>query len=237
MGDFFGFENENIDFPFYNGKPLLSTLDWIVLLAGVLLFIGVLVFPVTSDDNIASFLFCIVVLIPVLYVSRGKLGLFFRRVERKDIRLIVLCFIAYYIYSLSMIGVLSYFSLSPDMNPVFDANMDLLFWVMLFVQLLGEELFKVSIFLLVMHVVYVATSNRKLSLVLGVIIALIVFGMAHWNSYGGNIVHIILVIGLGGIFYFYAYLKTKNVAVSYITHVLIDAIPFALSMIFKIMGV
>ena len=237
MSDFFSFENENVDFPFYNGKPLLSTLDWIVLLLGVLLFMGIVSFPIVSDDNMTSLLFCLVVLVPVAYVCRGKLGLFFRRVGRKDIKLIIACLVAYYVYSIAMISLLSVFTASPEANPVFGANMDLLFWVMTFIQLLGEELFKVSLLLIAMHVIYMATSKRKLSLVLGVIIALVVFGLVHWNAYGGNIAHLILVIGLGGIFYFYAYIKTKNVAVSYIIHILIDGIPFLMAMIIKFAGI
>ena len=30
MGEFFKFEDENMDFPFYNGIPQLSKIDWIV---------------------------------------------------------------------------------------------------------------------------------------------------------------------------------------------------------------
>lgn len=235
MSDFFKFENDDIDFPFYNGKPLLSTLDWIVLLAGVLLFLAIIVLPFNLDGNVSSLLFCLVVLIPIIYVSKGKLGLFFRMVERKDIKLIILCLLGYYIYSFAMLYLLEQLALVPPPNPVLDANMDLVFWIMAFIQLLGEELFKISIFLIVMHIAYKATSNRKLSMVCAVIIALVVFGLAHFDTYGGNLAHVILIIGFGGIFYFYAYLKTKNVAVGYIVHVLIDGIPFFMTVILNAM--
>ena len=237
MSDFFKFENDDVDFPFYNGRPLLSTVDWLCLIAGVLLFIGIIFLPLNLDDNVASLLFCLVVLVPIIYVSRGKVGLFFRHVGRNDMKLIILCLLGYYVYSFAMLYLLEQFALVPPPNPVFDANMDLVFWVMTFIQLLGEELFKVSIFLIVMHVAYRATSNRKLSLVCGVIMALVIFGMAHFDTYGGNLAHVLLVIGFGGIFYFYPYLKTKNVVVGYIVHVLIDGVPFFLTMLFKFSGI
>ena len=55
--------------------------------------------------------------------------------------------------------------------------------------------------------------------------------MIHVSAYSGRILQILLIQGLGTIFDLYAYMKTKNVVVSYIVHVLIDYIPFTMMML------
>lgn len=63
-------------------------------------------------------------------------------------------------------------------------------------------------------------------MICGLVISLLIFGLIHYNSYNGALAQIIFVIGFGSIFYTYAYLKTKNVIVAYISHILIDGIVF-----------
>ena len=94
-----------------------------------------------------------------------------------------------------------------------------------FFQLMGEELFKVFILLMVMFAVYRFTQNRGLAITLAIIVTLFVFGIAHSRAYSGRLLQILLIQGLGSIFDLYAYMKTKNVMVSYILHLLIDFIP------------
>lgn len=236
MSDFFKFENEKIDFPFYKDNPFLSTKEWLVLLAGALTFIGILAVPIKIDPNLTPFLLCLSVLLPSLYVCKGKFKLLFRKVEKKDLKLIIICLIAYYIYAIAMGFVLDYLNMAPGTNVVFNEKMDIVFWIGAFIQLLGEELYKVSSFLIILHVIFKITHKRKLSVICGVIITLLSFGLLHYNAYEGAVVHIILTIGLGGIFYFYAYLKTKNVMVGYIVHLLIDGIPFLFATLVQIFG-
>jgi hypothetical protein len=234
MKKFFKFENENIDFPFYNGKPLLSTPDWLILLAGVLAFIGLLFIRTPFDNNTISVLLCLSVLIPIIYVSKGKFELIFRKPKRKDIKLIILCLIGYYIYTLSITIVIDVLHMAPVENAVFSVDMNLVFWITVFIQLLGEELYKLSVFLILMHLLYKFTNDRKISLICSAIMTLLSFGLLHYHSYNGNLAQIICVIGIGGLIYFYPYLKTKNIVIAYIVHILIDAIPFLISTIYQI---
>lgn len=83
MRDFFKFEDENMDIPFYNGIPKLSKLDWLILIIAEILFITPIILPNSMDDVTFSFYLCLVVLIPVLYVSKGKLNLFFKKNKKK----------------------------------------------------------------------------------------------------------------------------------------------------------
>jgi membrane protease YdiL (CAAX protease family) len=56
-----------------------------------------------------------------------------------------------------------------------------------------------------------------------------IFGLAHYQY--GPIIQILLIQGLGSIFDLYAYLKTKNVLVSYSAHLLFDFIPVIMELI------
>ena len=69
MVDFFKFEENGDDFPFYNGVPKLSKLDWIILIMAEILFVAPVVLPIPLSDEVFPFYMCLVVLIPVLYVS------------------------------------------------------------------------------------------------------------------------------------------------------------------------
>ena len=55
--------------------------------------------------------------------------------------------------------------------------------------------------------------------------------MDHYTTYSGRIFQILLIQGLGSIFNLYAYMKTKNVFVSYIVHLMIDFSGFIMSAI------
>lgn len=236
MSEYFKFEDKNNDFPFYNGNPPISKIDWAILLTGVLVFIGILFYPYDIDHRIVSVLFCLVVLIPIVYVSRNNLSLFFKKPKRKDIVLILMCVILYYMYGIIVASILIQSGVQTYANAIITFDMDLIFWITTLIQLLGEELFKISLFILTLFAVYHFTHKRKLAIVCGVILSLLVFGLLHYNAYNGALLQIILIISIGGIFYTYAYLKTKNVVVTYIIHIIIDAIPLLAVMALKSSG-
>lgn len=160
-------------------------------------------------------------IVPAIYICKGNYGLFFKKVRLRDIKTIILCFIGYLVYG-ALVGYLLHALGVPVAN---DASVATTFaWAYvasLLLQLVGEEFFKVFILLLVMYVVYRFSNNRDLAICIGIVITLFVFGISHMSAYG-NIVQILLIQGVGTIFNLYAYMKTKNVIVSYIIHILID---------------
>ena len=66
---------------------------------------------------------------------------------------------------------------------------------------------------------------------MGILVSLSIFGMVHFKAYTGRILQILLIPGLGSIFDLYSYMKTKNMVVSYILHVLMDFIPLTFVML------
>ena len=93
MSEFFRFEDEGRDFPYYKHNPKISQTAWIVLLLTVP--IAYLTYAITGMENeiLGSFLFCIVMLVPLLYFSKWDYSLIFRKPTRREIKLAVLLFI------------------------------------------------------------------------------------------------------------------------------------------------
>lgn len=216
----FEFLEDGIDFPFYNNIPKLSGVDWAILVAAVLLFICLV--------NIHGFfpkykflMYFAVVVIPALYVCKGNYGIFFKKPKLGDIRIIILCFVLYIIYAMLVAFLMKTFGDPATGDAVLNGTSKLMLIVSLVVQLWGEEFFKILLLIIVMYLVYRFTENRTLAIRISIIVTLLIFGLAHMSAYG-NILQVLLIQGLGSIFDLYAYMKTKNVIISYAVHLLID---------------
>ena len=145
----------------------------------------------------------------------------FRIPKRKDILPVVVVVVLQIIYSLAVIFLLSALGLS-EHTPSEDTVVSVIIIIAMIIQVLGEELFKIILLILVMTVLY-RFLNRKLSIVISSLAVVFTFGFIHAGFYGG-ILNVILVQGFGSLFNLYLYIKTKNVAVSYTGHVLYDFI-------------
>ena len=159
--------------------------------------------------------------IPAIYICKGNYGLFFKKPKLRDIKTIILCVIGYIIYGAIISIILSRLGHPASADAVLGSGSPLIVIATTLIQLVGEEFFKIFILLIVMYVVYKFTNERDLTIRVGIIITLLIFGLAHIGAYG-NILQVLLIQGLGTIFNLYAYMKTKNVVVSYIVHALID---------------
>ena len=101
-------------------------------------------------------------------------------------------------------------------------NMNLLTLIINTLQIFSEEIFRIFLFLILMYFLYKYTNNRKKSIIISTVLVLIVFGLMHVNTYGYNIIQILLLQGFGSIFELLGYLKTKNLAIPIIIHLLIN---------------
>lgn len=98
-------------------------------------------------------------------------------------------------------------------------------------SMMGEELVKFIPLMFLMRVVYKYTSNRKLAVVVSSVIILICFGLMHYSPPYMTLTSVLLLQGLGSIFEVYGYLKTKNIMVPYISHLLTDLTSFIIILI------
>ncbi len=216
----FEFLEDGEDFPFYNNIPKLSNGEWLILACGLILFLFIVNMP-DLLPKYRPYLYFLVTVIPALYVCKGNYGIFFKKIKARDFKTIILCFIAYILYSIIILIILNHLGVPAHSDAALVARSKLIFLVGLAFQLLGEEFFKILLLLILMYIVFKYSNNRNLTINISIIGTLIIFGLAHMNSYG-NLLQVLLLQGLGSIFNLYAYMKTKNVIVSYIIHLMID---------------
>jgi membrane protease YdiL (CAAX protease family) len=100
----------------------------------------------------------------------------------------------------------------------------------LFPSLMGEELIKFIPLMFFLRIIYKYTENRKLSIILSMFIVMMFFALLHLSDLH-SIVSVIVLQGFGTIFEFYGYLKTKNIFISYLTHLLTDLSLFIIMLI------
>lgn len=227
MSEFFKFEDASRDFPYYKHNPQLSKTAWIVLLLSIP--ISFLVYGIVGIESemIGSFLFAAILLIPLLHYSNWDLSLIIQKPTKNEIKLAIILFISYIIYAIVVGEFLGIISQAPT------ATSDYLgvSWEMLFsliFSMLAEELVKFIPLMFFMRFIYKFTYNRKLSVIISTIIILIYFGLLHYDPAATTILSVLAIQGAGSIFELYGYLKTKNLIVSYLCHLLTDGFIFLL---------
>jgi membrane protease YdiL (CAAX protease family) len=219
--------DESRDFPFYMHNPRISVGGWLVLLLSVP--ISFLAYGIVGLESelIGSVLFCFIMLIPLLYFSKWDYSLIFRKPTKNEIVLAILLFAGYMIYSICVGSVLDIFGLAgapistpEELGVTVESTVGLIF------SMMAEELLKFIPLMFFMRLIYKFTENLKLSVSISVAIVLAVFGLLHYMPPMNTLVSVLLLQGLGSFFEMYGYIKTKNLFVPYISHLLTDLISF-----------
>ena len=223
--DRFKFEDGDFDFPFYNKNPHIPKWGWVVLF--IVWFMGF--FLAVSDKLHFALIGCIVLIVPVLYFLKWDYKAIFRKPSRRDLLLVVALFAGYMIYSLAIgmvleqIGIVS----SGTVDPTSVGAMILVITVF---NVLGEEFIKFIPFMFLLRVIYKYSNNRKLSVIISVALIMIMFASMHaFNPI--MFIFALFIQGFGSIFEFYGYIKTKNVLVSFLCHLLTDEFIFMLMLL------
>jgi len=178
--------------------------------------------PVKFYEGQEQIILFLITLIPLLLLTKCNLSSFFRKLSLNDIRLIIVSYIGYKVYYLIIYGLFQITNYTTTSAESYFQNINLLTVIVNLLQIFSEEIFRIFIFLILMYYLYKYTNNRKMSIIISTVIMLIVFGLLHVNTYGYNIIQIMLFQGLGSIFEFAGYLKTKNLAIPILIHILIN---------------
>lgn len=222
--DWFKFENKDKDFPFYNKNPYIPKWGWIVLL--IALIIGLTLS--LSFNIIYVILSCIVLIVPVLYFLKWDYKAIFQKPSFKDILLAIGLFIGYIIYAL-ILGIilqnigLNGAKLAPD-------TVSIMTFVSLAFKLMSEEFVKFIPFMFFLRLCYKFSNKRKLSTIISIAIVMVFFAFLH----SANLITFLFALcvqGVGSIFEFIGYIKTKNILVSYITHLCTDVFIFLMPLL------
>ena len=224
--DRFKFEDEGYDFPFYNKNPYIPKWGWVVLF---LAFIAGTLLAVISGNLPFIILGCIVFIVPVLYFLKWDYKVIFRMPSRKDLVLIVALFVGYIVYGMVMEMILKQFGIvSP--GTMGSEPVTIMTLVTSIFSLMGEEFLKFIPFIFLLRVLYKFSNNRKLSVIISVAIIMAMFACFH--AYNPTmLIFALFVQGFGSIFEFYGYIKTKNLLVPYLTHLLTDEIIFIIALL------
>ena len=224
--DRFKFEDEGYDFPFYNKNPYIPKWGWVVLF--VAFIVGTILAVITQKLPLII-LGCIVFIVPLLYFLKWDYKAIFRVPSRKDLVLIVALFVGYIVYGMVMGMILKQFGIvSP--GTMGSESVTVMTLVTSIFSLMGEEFFKFIPFIFLLRVFYKFSNNRKLSVILSVAIIMVMFACFH--AYNPTmLIFALFVQGFGSIFEFYGYIKTKNLLVPYLTHLLTDEIIFIIALL------
>ena len=223
--DWFKFEDKDYDFPFYKKNPYIPKWGWVVLFLAFLIGFFLSVYVKIHF----SILGCIVLIVPVLYFLKWDYNAIFRIPSRRDLVLIVALFVGYMIYAvaigalLDQIGIVSSGTVDPT-------SIDVMTLVNSIFSILGEEFIKFIPFMFLLRVIYKYTNNRKLSIIASVILIMIMFASLHaYNPI--MFIFALCIQGVGSIFEFYGYIKTKNIMVPYLCHLLTDEFIFIITIL------
>ena len=223
--DWFKFEDRDYDFPFYNKNPYIPKWGWIVLF--LVFFIGF--FLSISDKVYFAILGCIVFIVPVLYFLKWDYKAILRIPSSRDLLLVVALFVGYMIYAivigavLDQVGIVSSGTVDPG-------SLGVMKLIASIFSVLGEEFIKFIPFMFFLRVIYKYSNNRKLSVIISVALVMLMFASIH--AYNPIMFLFALCIqGFGSIFEFYGYIKTKNIMVSYLCHLLTDEFIFIIALL------
>jgi hypothetical protein len=220
--DRFKFEDEGYDFPFYNKNPYIPKWGWIVLF-----FVLIIGFILSISDKLHfTILGCLMLIVPVLYFLKWDYKAIFRMPSLRDILLVVALFVGYMIYAFAMNMILSQFGIVSS-GTVDPAAVDVMTLITSIFSIMGEEFFKFIPFIFFLRVIYKYTDNRKLSVIISVALIMVMFASVHaFNPV--MFIFALCIQGFGSIFEFYGYIKTKNLIVPYLLHLLTDEFVFIL---------
>ncbi|WP_162148158.1 CPBP family intramembrane glutamic endopeptidase [Listeria floridensis] len=172
------------------------------------------------------------------FTMKQNLTLLFKKIHLKDVWLIIWLTIVTIIVSNTLAVIAAKFtslasnpSVIPDSSAHPAAEYFLNFSTDIF-QLLGEEFYAIIPFLLLLQwFTHTFGWSRKKAILVAWLLSSLLFGAMHLSTYNWNLLQSLMVIGVTRLFLTYAYLKTKNIWVSYIVHLLYDSILFALPLL------
>ena len=218
--DWFSFENKDLDFPFYKKNPYVPKWGWIILFLAV----GIGFIVASGESLLFGAIGCCISIIPVLYFLKWDYRAIFQVPKAKEIALAVgLCF-GYLIYSFVLGTILGALSV-PSATLVDESTVTIWSIPPLLFSLMGEEFIKFVPFVFFLRLFYKYTDKRKLSVIVSMLLVMVFFAYLHAME-PKYFLYAFCLQGLGSIFEFIGYIKTKNILISYITHLCTDAILF-----------
>ncbi len=223
--DFFRFEDKKYDLPFLKGDSRFTTKNVAILLIGFLICV-VTGFIIPPDGNVIlrTILFAIPQLLVVVYVFKDDMSNIFRMPKPRDIIIVIIGLILMFVFEIlaNFIGAALGITFQTN-NSVNGAPLILI--IRAIIQLLGEELVKFIPLIIITAYLY-KSIGRKAAIIVALIISQIIFAFIHIPAYGFSIGFLLLYMGFASIVLPLVYIKTKNLLLSYLIHLIFDLCAF-----------
>ena len=227
-------EPQGPDFPYYrDDPPAISTVGWMLVLAGVAAGFVALVTPLPFVDGVATgwmraAAFAGLPLLGLAIAAPGGWKAIFGRVGPREVKLMFGFALLNIVISMAIGTVIKTFGTVTNNALIADAaNLDGLhlfnFFAKVALQLLGEELVTILPFLAVLAFCHARIGlGRNASVLAAWLISALAFGLIHLPTYDWNIVQCLVVIGSARLVLTWAYVWTKNIWVSTGAHIIND---------------
>lgn len=232
------------DFPFYNLLPAeIPTWKWIVIVLSCVVGFASLLF-IYFDNQILNLiprvLFTGIPLVTFIVLARPNWRAIFKPLKWVDIPTIIVFWLLTLGMSAAAAFIVSggnpvgHFAANSATDSVLDGGVwgIIGFYLGTFVQLFGEELVTILPFLAVLYWLHSKVKlSRKMAIIVALIVTAISFGAMHLPTYGWNVVQAIGLIGVARIALTLAFIRTKNILVSFGAHLLNDWVTFTLALV------
>ncbi len=223
------------DFPFYDGQPLaLGAGRWCVLLLAAALGFAALYLPMPVawgawGAMVPAILFPLIPLLALRAVAGHRWQVLFQRVGLRDLGLAVGVALLNIAVTVAVAMLVTRLFGEGVSNPVFKAldgmgaGERVAFAARTIPQLVGEEIITALPFLAMLTWLSGPLGLRRRKAIVGAwLVSALIFGALHLPTYGWNVAQCLLVIGSARLVLSLAYLRTKNLSVSAIAHIVND---------------
>ncbi|MES2611891.1 MAG: CPBP family intramembrane glutamic endopeptidase [Pseudomonadota bacterium] len=225
------------DFPFYNGHPVaLGGRQWCFVLLALAAAYGALYIPAMVAWRVSggwaavvpAIVFPLLPLLALRAVAGPRWQVLFRRMGWRDLGLAVgLVLLSIGVTVVVALIVSHFFGAAP--NPVIKAlagmgtKEKLVFMASTVPHLIGEEILTVLPFLaLLTWLAGPLRWPRRRAIVGAWLLSSVLFGALHLPTYGWNVAQSLIIISTSRAVLWLAYLRTKNLSVAALAHILND---------------
>lgn len=230
-------EQNDVDFPFYNGKPTtIATWKWVVAWLGTFAgFLALSFYPAHNnfESIIPRILFMAIPLSVFAYLTKPYWKSIFRKPRKIDFLYMFLFAGLNMLLTPILAGIVFALGFPTAGNAAANdlAGASALelgsFYVGTAIQLLGEELLVIIPFLAVLSTLHLKLGvSRKKAILWAWFVSALWFGAIHLPTYHWNIVQALVIIGGARIALTLAFIRTKNIWVSTGAHIINDWVLF-----------
>jgi len=241
--DYFKIEKNSGDFPYYAGDPQkLTIVQWLSLVLVLLAQFWIMSTATLSflPKGIATALMDIFLVgVPMgllWWFTKHAIGALFKPLKWRDTLTIIKYVLLMVVIGLGSTIALNLIGQTTNGDVAGDQVTGLVGYLAVFLDnilsLFWEELISLIPLLAMMAGLKALGVSRKISIILSTIVTSILFGALHLPSYQWNVPMVFTSIVFLRLILDVLYLKTKNIWLTYVTHLLYDSFVFALPLIF-----